>query len=337
MLRSCYRCKMRFYNDDPVETPVEWYMVADDAPILPYWSAFGSRIYERDDEPEPKIGERYEPHPWKNWQAPKITPTGGLCGSPDEWFNGISVTLPVTQVWPGTEVPVCCNEPPGHAMGGAGPGGTFVCVGPQLPTGGGGSGGTFAVLSGKLAVGGAAGGGSFGVTVEGSLVVEGGAAGGGSFGVTVEGSLAFEGGAAGGGSFETTIVESVTSEGGSAGGGTFYVRFIMDTTFDVYRPFGSVTPDSTDNPCRFFEDFADGRSPDGATSLQWTHYLTCDQSVSVLDGVTRTDALNTLNYYDGDEVRIPTGGTSRYVVVWVTPDVDSTGDVWKVFLMRHSF
>lgn len=110
----------------------------------------------------------------------------------------------------------------------------------------------------------------------------------------------------------------------------------MESTCDIYSPFGAVAPAFTNVPIQFVEDLLNGRGSSPNNTVAWTHYIDVAQGVVISDGVTRTASLNTLDYADGDEVRIPTGGGTRYVVVWVTL-CDTEGTVVKrVFLMRHS-
>lgn len=110
----------------------------------------------------------------------------------------------------------------------------------------------------------------------------------------------------------------------------------MESTFDLYHPFGAAVPTAVNQPCQFVEDLFRGRGLYPTTTVNWTHYIDVAVGSTVVDGVTRTAALNTLNYADGDEIRIPTAGAARYVVVWVTL-CDTEGTVVKrVYLMRHS-
>src|SRR5262249_27584278 len=89
----------------------------------------------------------------------------------------------------------------------------------------------------------------------------------------------------------------------------------LPTTCDIYRPFGAAAPTATGVACRLMPDLARGRA--GAGSLAWTHYLDFDDSVDVRDGGTRLGGADSINYNDGDEVRVPNASGSRYVVVWV--------------------
>lgn len=110
----------------------------------------------------------------------------------------------------------------------------------------------------------------------------------------------------------------------------------MESTCDIYSPFGAANPTSVNVPCQFVEDLFKGRGTSPINTVAWTHYIDVAEAVSILDGCTRTATLNTQNYFDGDEVRIPTGGSMRFVVVWVTL-CDAEGvTVKRCYLMRHS-
>lgn len=123
--------------------------------------------------------------------------------------------------------------------------------------------------------------------------------------------------------------------GGEAYGRPGFGRCHMESTFDLYKPFGAANPTATNISCQFVEDLLNGRGTSPNNTVAWTHYIDFATSVNVQDGCDRTAALNTINYNDGDEVRIPTGGAARYVVVWVTL-CDKEGTVVKrAYLMRH--
>src|SRR5437762_3561390 len=88
----------------------------------------------------------------------------------------------------------------------------------------------------------------------------------------------------------------------------------LTTTCHIYRPFGAGSPTATGVACRLVPDLARGRAMPGP--LAWTHYLDLDDSVDIRDGCTRTGG-DGVNFFDGDEVRVPNASGSRYVVVWV--------------------
>jgi hypothetical protein len=110
----------------------------------------------------------------------------------------------------------------------------------------------------------------------------------------------------------------------------------MQSTFDWYSPWNAALPSGVNLACQFVQDMPAGNRPGGTSIVAWSHYIDIDPTISVADACTRTGSLNTQNYADGDEVRIPTGGTARYVVVWVTPcDVEGTV-VHRCYLMRNN-
>ena len=112
---------------------------------------------------------------------------------------------------------------------------------------------------------------------------------------------------------------------------------LLTTTCDIYRPFGAAFPTEEGVPCRLVADLYRGRGTSPLNTVAWTHYLDVQDTVELLDGCNRTEPLNTLNYNDGDEVRVPTGGSARYVVVWVEVRNTGTANQYKrAYLMRHS-
>ncbi len=110
----------------------------------------------------------------------------------------------------------------------------------------------------------------------------------------------------------------------------------MESTCDIYSPFGAATPSATNVPVQFVSDLVAGRGTSPNNTVAWTHYIDVATGVTILDGCTRTAGLDTLNFFDGDEVRIPSGGAARYVVAWVTLcDTEGT-TVKRCYLLRHS-
>jgi hypothetical protein len=149
-------------------------------------------------------------------------------------------------------------------------------------------------------------------------------------------AIPFLGGSGAGGADLVWSGSFQTAEGGISFGGYVRVEVGVVTDMDIYRPFGDSTPLATAVDCQLFEALEAGQHNSANSGLMWSHYLTCDPSVDVLDGCTRTASLNTLNYIDGDEVRIPSGGTARYVVVWVSLADGEAAEEKKVYLLRHS-
>ena len=109
---------------------------------------------------------------------------------------------------------------------------------------------------------------------------------------------------------------------------------LLSTTCDIYRPFGDAAPTTANVPCRLAGDFARGRRAVGGPG--WTHYLEVDAGVDVRDGCTRTAGSPDPTYADGDEVRVPSGGGTRFVVVWVEKvDAGTPREFKRAYLTRH--
>jgi len=111
--------------------------------------------------------------------------------------------------------------------------------------------------------------------------------------------------------------------------------FHLTTTCDIYRPFGAGAPTTTGVPCRLVADMPRGqRSPNG---LLWTHYIDVQETVDIRDACSRLGAANSVQYFDGDEVRIPDATGSRYCVVWVELiNRGTTREFKRVYLMRDT-
>jgi hypothetical protein len=106
------------------------------------------------------------------------------------------------------------------------------------------------------------------------------------------------------------------------------------STCDVYRPFGAASPTTSGIVCRLVPDMANGQQPGG---LSWTHYVDLPADVDVRDGCGRSLGSLTINYADGDELRIPGGSDgARFVVVWVEHHNQGTSAAFnRAFLTRH--
>jgi hypothetical protein len=108
---------------------------------------------------------------------------------------------------------------------------------------------------------------------------------------------------------------------------------LLPTTCDIYRPFGAASPTATGVPCQLSADLARGT---WGGELTWTHVLDLMAGVDLRDGCTRTVGDNAIAYADGDEVRIPSGGATRYVVVWVeTVSRGAATQCLRAYLLRH--
>lgn len=112
---------------------------------------------------------------------------------------------------------------------------------------------------------------------------------------------------------------------------------LLNTTCDVYRPFGDASPAATNVPCRLVADFPAGR-PTNFGAVAWTHYLDLDPAADVRDGCTRSVNSTQMTYADGDEVRVPTGAAGpRFVVVWVeTVNQGTPREFKRAYLVRDT-
>lgn len=107
------------------------------------------------------------------------------------------------------------------------------------------------------------------------------------------------------------------------------------TTCDVKVGWGGANR-STNNACRLVEQLDVGRPP-VAGALLWSHYIDLASAVDIRDGLTRTAGSDSLTYADGDEVRIPTGTTNKYVVVAVVSmNLGDVGQYKRAYLLRDT-
>jgi hypothetical protein len=107
----------------------------------------------------------------------------------------------------------------------------------------------------------------------------------------------------------------------------------LPTTCDIYRPFDSGTLIASAIPCRLTPAY---RAAEKVNDLAWTHTLDIQPGVDLRDGVSRIVATVQLSYADGDEVRVPSGGTTRFVVVWIETVGRGTAlQYQRAYLLRH--
>jgi hypothetical protein len=114
-----------------------------------------------------------------------------------------------------------------------------------------------------------------------------------------------------------------------------------ETTFDFYCPFGAGAP-TTGLRGKLMSDpaFRAGVAEGHVTAkLVWSHVLEVDEATDLRDGCTRAAGANAVTYADGDEVRIPDGSGTRYVVVWVEKVMSPPGcspACKRAYLLRHA-
>lgn len=108
------------------------------------------------------------------------------------------------------------------------------------------------------------------------------------------------------------------------------------TTCDILRPFGGAAV-ATGVACTLKPGFESG-SGRGAGTLTWTHVLELAETVDIRDGTTRTPGSGSLNFADGDEVRIPDAAGSVYVVVYVerVPTPAGQPGIKRAYLLRDT-
>lgn len=108
---------------------------------------------------------------------------------------------------------------------------------------------------------------------------------------------------------------------------------LLTTTCDIYRPFGAGSPTSTGVACRISPAPLGTTKPD---ELSWSHTLDFQPGVDVRDATTRGSGTADRAFADGDEVRVPSGGSTRYVVVWVEVVARGTPmQFLRAYLLRH--
>ncbi|MCE9531642.1 MAG: hypothetical protein K8T89_11050 [Planctomycetes bacterium] len=112
---------------------------------------------------------------------------------------------------------------------------------------------------------------------------------------------------------------------------------LLTTTCEIRRPFGAGSPTTSGIACKLATDMPRGRGSGLAGLLTWTHYIDLDDTVDIRDGCSRFLGANVVTYADGDEVRIPSGGTTRFVVVWVeTRNLGTSQSFKRVYLLRDT-
>jgi hypothetical protein len=106
----------------------------------------------------------------------------------------------------------------------------------------------------------------------------------------------------------------------------------LTTTCDIYRPFGAGSPTTSNVPCRLTPRVAEAGS-----DPEWSHILDLQPGVDIRDGCTRTAGSSSMTYADGDQVNVPSGGTTRYVVVRVeVVNRGTPAQFQRAYLLRHA-
>jgi hypothetical protein len=119
---------MRFYADDPTKiTNVQWYFVPQGREWLGLPTIFGTTVFDELARlTPPPVGEVWGTRVYSKGRPPFPVPTGGLCGTPEQWENGALSTDPLPPLQPGTTIPVCCALLPGPIAAGQALGGNMT-------------------------------------------------------------------------------------------------------------------------------------------------------------------------------------------------------------------
>lgn len=111
---------------------------------------------------------------------------------------------------------------------------------------------------------------------------------------------------------------------------------MLPSRCDVYRPFGSASPTTTGIPCRIAPRTDSKSRGIVDETIAWTHMLDFQPGVDIRDGCSRSAGDCVITYADGDEIRVPSGSTTRYVVMWVeTIGRDTPLQFQRAYLLRH--
>lgn len=89
---------------------MQWYFVPDNTEWIGLEHSFGTSVWQEGWQSNPPIGEQHGTEQYQKGKPPFQVPTGGLCGSPDQWLNGALTSDPLPPLQPGTQIPTCCNQ-----------------------------------------------------------------------------------------------------------------------------------------------------------------------------------------------------------------------------------
>lgn len=119
--RKEYRTKCRFFKDSDLEVDIHWYRAAPDAPMLGMPTAFMDADWLDELYDQPQLAEVGEVVPADRPYAFKGPPFGldyeHVCGTADEFANGVEFDPDRHVLYDEQGLPLCCNAPVVPQMG----------------------------------------------------------------------------------------------------------------------------------------------------------------------------------------------------------------------------
>ena len=115
-----------------------------------------------------------------------------------------------------------------------------------------------------------------------------------------------------------------------------FMSFMPTTSCDIRRPYGGSIQ-TEDEPCSIRALRKSDAIPPHLANANVTHILCVGPAVDVQDTASNAVSSTSITLADGDEVRVPSGGSTVYVVLWV--DRVSHGTAFehkRVYLIRRS-
>ena len=114
------------------------------------------------------------------------------------------------------------------------------------------------------------------------------------------------------------------------------MSFQPTTTCEILRPFGGSTQ-AEDVRCQLRAIRETDKLPIHLQDAKPTHILAVGPDVDVQDNATRGLGSTSITLTDGDEIRVPSGGTTSYVAIFVDRVARGTAFEHKVvYLIRHT-
>lgn len=121
LARKEYRTKCRFFKDNPLEVTIRWRRAAPNAPTLGFPTAFMNAEWLDEGYDQPQLAQVGEVVP-----ADRPYVFGGelvgldyqhVCGTPEQFLNGVEYDPDRDVVYDEQGLPLCCNAPIVAVMG----------------------------------------------------------------------------------------------------------------------------------------------------------------------------------------------------------------------------